>query len=210
MIPTVTLKQSLLSQGKFTEAEQIRVAPRPTTPDVNTGSGCHFWNMRGPCSFGNAGTRGYGVELNMAPGHQRGVDGVLAFDMNCDGRYDKRDVQRSNDMMKAAGNNFDFNQDGCTDRFEAIRGQRLRSRYSRLDQNSDGRLSGNEIHNSGGKIWIDRSGEGGIDSGELYSPLNINSASGLRRLDYVDPLCGTSQTTPMAFGINGNYCYPGR
>lgn len=168
--------------------------------DVYTGGGNHFWRERGHF-WGNQGTSGYGLNLNQQPGHQRGQDGVLVFDMNKDGKYDKKDVQNSNDLMKAAGGNYDFNNDGRTDFLERIRGSALRQQYNRMDTNRDGRLDTNELANAGGKVWVDHSRGGGVSQNELYSPYSIPGQDawgrqGSQRLDFVDPWRQQSHTSP--------------
>jgi hypothetical protein len=167
--------------------------------DIYTGGGNHFWRQRG--HFFGQGTAGYGLNLNQQPGHQRGQDGVLVFDMNRDGKYDKKDVQNSNDLMKAATGNYDFNNDGKVDLLERIRGNALRNQYRRMDTNRDGRLDTNELANAGGKVWVDHSRGGGVSQNELYSPYSVPGQDrwgrhGSQRLDFVDPFSRTSHTSP--------------
>ncbi len=166
--------------------------------DIHTGGGNHYWNRRGRWFTGH-GTRGYGINLNQRPGHQRGQDGVLVFDMNKDGKYDKRDVQNSNDLMKSATGNFDFNRDGRVDRAERIRGNRLRNQYRQM-AGRDGVLQTHEMSRAGGRVWIDSSKGGGVGRNELHSVYSVPSrdAYGNRttqRLDSVNPFSGTSRTT---------------
>lgn len=166
--------------------------------DIYTGRGNHRWNRRGRW-FSGFGTKGYGINLNQRAGHQRGKDGVLVFDMNRDGKYDKRDVQNSNDMMKSATGNYDFNGDGRIDRSERRRGGRLRRRYFRM-AGRDGVLQAHEMNRHGGKVWIDKSRGGGVGRNELHSVYRVPSrdAYGSRttqRLDFVDPFAGVSGTT---------------
>lgn len=166
-------------------------------PDQNVGSP---FPWRNGC-FGNQNGNGYVLDSNHNGKYDRGRDGVLVFDLNRDGRYDQRDVSNTNDLMKAAAGDYDFNNDGCVSQGERIRGAFLRQQYQQLDRNRDGRLDTHEISAGGGKVWVDRSREGGIGRDELHSPYNIPGrwfGEGSKRLDYVDPVWGngTSRNTP--------------
>jgi hypothetical protein len=143
-------------------------------------------------------TDGWAIDLNNNGRYDRGRDGVLVFDTNGDGRYDNRDVSSTNNMMKAAQGNYDFNGDGRVSRFERMQGQMLRCRYNRLDRNRDGRLDTNEIAAGGGKVWTDNNHNGRIGCGELHSPYRIPGGffePNGRRLDYVDPRWGSGTST---------------
>lgn len=167
-------------------------------PDQNVGSPFP-WRC---FPFGNNnGNNGYVLDSNHNGRYDRGRDGVLVFDLNRDGKYDQRDVSNTNDLMKAAAGNYDFNGDGHVSAGEKMRGAMLRSRYQQLDRNRDGRLDTWEIQAGGGKVWVDRSRGGGISENELHSPYNIPGrwfGEGSRRLDFVDPVWGngTSRNTP--------------
>lgn len=179
-----------------------------TSEDIRVGGGSHFWRERGHF-FGNSGTDGYGINLNQRPGHQRGQDGVLVFP-NPNGTYDRRAVQNSNDMMKAATGNYDFNNDGRTDLLERLRGRSLGNQYRQLDSDRDGRLSAHEIAAGGGQVWVDRSRDGRVNHHEMHSPFAVptNDAWGNRgtsRLDFVDPHCRTAHTTPNRPWFGGGY-----
>lgn len=182
--------------GHFHRPQQLQ----QNSTDIYTGRGNHHWNRRGNFWSGRGrGTSGYGLNLNQRAGHQRGQDGILVFDMNKDGKYDKRDVQNSNDMMKAATGNYDFNKDGKTDFFEKLRGRRLGAQYRKM-AGRDGVLQTHEMHRAGGKVWIDKSRGGGVGRNELHSVYRVPSrdAYGSRttqRLDFVDPFAGVSGTT---------------
>jgi hypothetical protein len=139
---------------------------------------------------------GYTLDLNGDGRYSRGVDGVLTFDMNGDGKYNRRDAINTNKMMQAAANRFDFDGDGRVSRGERAEGLALRSRFSRIDSSGDGRLSTQELARAGGKVWIDKSGGGGVQDSELHSVFQVPDAfKGGRpgRLDAVDPMAGTSR-----------------
>jgi hypothetical protein len=163
--------------------------------DVRTGGYNPTWR-RGCRRF--EPTRGYGIDLNKNGRFDRGKDGVLVFDMNRDGKYDKKDVSNTNKMMKAATGNFDFDGNGRVSPSERMMGQVLRRKFARLDRNRDGRLSAHEMNQAGGKVWIDRSKGGGVGKNELHSVYQIPSefiGGTTKTLDFVDPYCRTSGTS---------------
>lgn len=172
--------------------------PRPYFPGQNWHGNLPDQNV-GPrwrgCSpfFPQQNNNGFVIDQNNNGRYDRGRDGVLVFDMNRDGRYDQRDVSGTNDMMKAATGNYDFNNDGCVSFGERLRGAGLSNRYRQLDRNHDGRLETWEIQNGGGKVWVDKSRGGGISRNELYSPYNVpgNWWQGNQRVDSVSPWGGT-------------------
>jgi hypothetical protein len=134
--------------------------------------------------------------------------------MNKDGKYDKKDVQNSNDLMKAATGNYDFNNDGKIDFLERMRGRALQQQYQKMDTNRDGRLEAHEMNNAGGKVWIDSSRGGGVGRNELHSVYNVPGQDawgrqGSQRLDFVDPFRQTSHTSPNnpRWGGGGCGCY---
>ena len=146
---------------------------------------------------------GYVLDQNRNGRYDKGRDGVLAFDMNRDGRIDRKDINNTNNMMKAATGNYDLNGDGRTSFIERIQGNALRGQYSQLDRNRDGRLDTREIAAGGGQVWIDHSRGGGVSRNELYSPFNLPNSRGYgpsQRLDYVDPFSRHSHTSNNWYG----------
>jgi EF hand domain-containing protein len=185
------------------------------TPRPFDGSGCSWLNRdrryHGNLPDSNVGQRGWrcfpfvrhqrtdgwGIDLNNNGRYDRGRDGVLVFDTNRDGKYDKRDVSGTNAMMKAASGNYDFNGDGRVTCFERARGRALKNQFRQFDRNGNGRLESWEISQGGGKVWVDRSRNGKINCGELHSPYRL--PGGLfergRTLDHVDPVWGSRTST---------------
>lgn len=177
-----------------------------------------FRNGLGLLSF--RPTEGYTLDQNRNGRYDRGNDGVLVFDTNRDGKYNKSDVQSTNDMMRAARGDYDFNNDGKVGILEKMRGQSLRKQYQKLDKNRDGVLSTQEIQAGGGRVWKDSDRNGNISNHELHSAYRMPNSNGWgpsQRLDFVNPYNQTSHTSnnwgwnpPSPFGpCGGGSFYPG-
>lgn len=146
-------------------------------------------------------TRGYGLDLNGNGRYDRGTDGVLAFDLNRDGRIDDREVQESNERLKAFGGNYDLNGDGRVNFCERIRGERLRSEMQQMDRNRDGVLDAGEIDANGGRVCIDRDRDGHFGAWEQHSPYRFPTPGfGTGSLGYVDPHCSYSEVNQNPWG----------
>jgi hypothetical protein len=168
--------------------------------DHNLG-GFNRWRSHGlfgRSGLSNSNRGGYVLDFNRNGRYNKGQDGVLAFDMNRDGRIDRRDVNNSKRLMDAATGNFDFNRDGRVSRFERIKGRIYSRRFARMDRNRDGVLNAHEINRGGGKVWIDSSRGGGVGRNELHSVFNLPNSRGYgpsQRLDFVDPFSRSSHTS---------------
>lgn len=166
--------------------------------DARVGGGHLDW--RGGI-FGHLGYKpneGYAIDQNRNGQYDRGRDGVLVFDTNRDGKYDKKDVQNTNNMMQSVTGNYDFNNDGRVSLGERLQGAQHRARYRQLDTNRDGVLSAQEMAAGGGRVWVDSSRGGGVSNNELHSVYNIPNSQGWgpsQRLDYVNPYNQTSHTS---------------
>lgn len=150
-------------------------------PDATVGSqpGCWFFPRE---------TRGYGLDLNNNGRYDAGQDGVLAFDLNRDGRITNEEIEASRDRLKAFGGNYDFNNDGQVSFCERIKGQGLRQQMQGMDQDGDGRLSGWELQQGGGRVLVDRNRDGQFQPWESYSPNNFPTPGfGRGRINFVDP-----------------------
>ncbi len=143
-------------------------------------------------------TEGYALDFNRNGRYDRGRDGVLVFDTNRDGKYDKKDVQGTNNMMQSVTGNYDFNNDGRVSMGERLSGASLRRQYQQLDRNRDGVLSQQEMSAGGGRVWIDSSRGGGVSANELHS-VNSIPGGGIGRprqeVDFVNPFNRTSHTS---------------
>lgn len=132
--------------------------------------------------------RGYGIDLNHSGGYERGRDGVVAFDLNHDGKIDDKEIQDSNERLKAFGGNFDLNGNGKVTLCERIKGGQYQREMQGKDLNHDGKLDANELAQAGGRICIDRNRDGHTDPSEQYSPFNFPTGGfGRGSIGYVDP-----------------------
>lgn len=185
--------------------------------DAYVGGGNVGWRGGFFGGFGFQPNEGYALDQNRNGRYDRGRDGVLVFDTNRDGKYNKKDVQNTNNMMQSVSGNFDFNNDGRVSLAERLQGMGHRARYAQMDTNRDGVLDTREMAAAGGKVWVDHSRGGGVGRDELYSPYSMPNANGWgpsQRLDFVNPFSQTSHTSnnwgwnpqPNPWGGGG---YPG-
>jgi len=146
-------------------------------------------------------TRGYAVDLNNNGRYDRGQDGVLGMDLNHDGRVDNREIEQTNQRMKAFGGNYDLNGDGKVNFCERIQGRQMQQEMQGYDRNHDGRLDTNEFASAGGRVLIDHNRDGQFGRGEQYSPYSFPTPGfGAGSLGSVDPRFGTSVTGHTAWG----------
>ncbi|MGV8125506.1 MAG: hypothetical protein AB2L14_37655 [Candidatus Xenobiia bacterium LiM19] len=154
-------------------------------PDANVGERGNFW--------WHQDVKGYGIDMDGDGRYTRGRDGVLAFDQNHDGKIDRKEIEKSNQMMKAFGGDYDLNGDGNVSWWERMKGESLKKQMSRYDRDHDGRLNTSELSSAGAKVWIDRDGDGKAGTNETYSPYNFPTQYGQGSLGFVDPRYNYSQ-----------------
>lgn len=133
-------------------------------------------------------TKGYGLDFNNNGRYDAGQDGVLAFDLNRDGRITPNEIEQSRDRLKAFGGNYDFNNDGQVSFCERIKGRGLNKQMQGVDQDGDGRLSAWELQQGGGRVLVDRNRDGQFQPWESHSPYNFPTPGfGRGSLNFVDP-----------------------
>lgn len=149
-------------------------------PDATVGQNNFLWFQRPE--------KGYGIDLNGDGQYQAGQDGVLAFDTNKDGKLSKAEIEKSREMLKAFGGNYDFNNDGKVGFWERIKGNSYSNQMKKKDLDGDGRLSSWELNQAGAKVGIDYNGDGKMDQNETFGVNNFpTSWFGRGGIGYVDP-----------------------
>lgn len=153
-------------------------------PNANVGN-------HGFLGLGN--TKGFAIDNNNDGRYTRGQDGVLAMDLNRDGRVTPKEIEGSKERLNAMGGNFDLNGDGRTTICERSKGASYQREMQQYDTNHDGRLSGGEFANAGGRVLVDSNRDGKFQGHEQHSPFNFPTGGfGRGSLNYVDPFCGGS------------------
>lgn len=152
-------------------------------PDATVGKDRNCWFLDE--------TRGFGLDLNNNGRYDAGKDGVLAFDLNKDGKITNDEIEQSRDRLKAFGGDYDFNADGKVSFCEKLKGRALGKQMQGMDHDGDGRLSGAELAQGGGRVLIDRDQNGKFSPWESYSPHSFPTPGfGRGSLNYVDPRFG--------------------
>ncbi len=126
-----------------------------------------------PNWLGMGGQQGYGVDLNNNGRYDRGRDGVLAMDLNRDGKIDKSEIEGSRRRLMSMGGNYDFNGDGQVGLIERLQGGSYSREMSQYDQNRDGQLQPHEFSNAGGRVLIDSNRDGKSQPWEQHSPYSF-------------------------------------
>jgi hypothetical protein len=170
--------------------------PSPWPPQHQWNQG--HWNLPN-ANVGQHGflgletTNGYAIDLNNNGRYDRGKDGVLAMDLNRDGRITPQEIEESRARLNAMGGNYDVNGDGRTTVCERMQGERYRCEMQKYDTNRDGRLDANEYANAGGRVLVDQNRDGKFQPWENHSPFNFPTPGfGRGRLNFVDPFWGAS------------------
>jgi hypothetical protein len=171
--------------------------PQPTFPPHNP----YGWNQgHGNLPNANVGhhgflglatTNGYATDLNNNGRYDRGRDGVLAMDLNRDGRVSPKEIEESRQRLNALGGNYDLNGDGNTTICERMKGSGYRREMQQHDHDGDGRLNSHEFAQAGGRVLVDRNRDGKFQPWEQHSPHNFPTPGfGRGRLNYIDPFSG--------------------
>lgn len=134
--------------------------------------------------------KGYGIDLDGDGKFQGDRDGVLAFDVNKDGKIDQGEIAESRRRLNLmAGNDPDLKSPCKRHKAEAERSALLKQ----YDSDGDGKLNSYEISAAGGKVLVDSNRDGTFSSSEAQDVRNLRTAGGRFRLDEVDPRGNYSQ-----------------
>lgn len=143
--------------------------------------------------LGLCNTKGYAIDTNNDGRYTRGQDGVLAMDLNRDGRVTPQEIEGSRERLMSMGGNYDFNNDGRTTICERAKGSSYQREMRQYDSDGDGRLNAGEFARAGGRVLVDSNRDGKFQNWEQHSPFNFPTGGfGRGRLNYVDPFCGHS------------------
>lgn len=182
--------------------------PCPQPPWQQQAGNLPYAQVGNPGWFSN-GTQGYGVDLNGNGRYDRGQDGVLAMDLNRDGKVDKNEIEQSRKRLMAFGGNYDFNGDGRVGLFERIQGGALRGSMQQYDTNGDGQLQPWEFAQAGGRVLVDQNQNGNFGRGEQYSPYGFPTPGfGSGSLGTVNPFWNQTGVNRNG-GFGGGWGAPG-
>lgn len=142
-------------------------------------------------------TNGFALDTNGSGRYEAGQDGVLAMDLNRDGRISPQEIEKSRNLLNAFNGNFDINGDGRTTPCEQMQGRGMQGRARQmLDPTGDGRISAGEFANAGGRVLVDQNRDGKFQPWENSSPFNFPQPGfGRGRLNGIDPFWGSSNIT---------------
>lgn len=151
--------------------------------------------------FGLQPTQGYGLDLNNNGRYDRGQDGVLAFDLNRDGRVTPDEIEQSRQRLNSFGGNYDQNGDGHVSFCERLSGRRQQREMQGLDLDGDGRLSAYELARGGGRVLVDGNRDGRFQPWEQHSPFNFPTPGfGRGSINQVDPFWGGTSVHNHGWG----------
>ena len=139
-------------------------------------------------------TKGFALDLNGSGRYERGRDGVLAFDINRDGRTTPQEIEQSRNMLNSFGGNYDKNGDGRVTPCERAQGRATQDRVSQqYDLNHNGVLENFELARGGAHVLVDSNRDGKTQNWEQHSVYNFPvPGQGRGRLDFVDPYAGVN------------------
>lgn len=126
----------------------------------------------------NLATKGYGVDLDGDGKFQGDRDGVLAFDINKDGRIDQKEIAESRRRLKLiteGPRNGKGILQGLPDPKESRERAQLMKQY---DRDGDGKLNQYELRAAGAKMMVDSNGDGKFASNEAQDIRNVSTRSG--------------------------------
>ncbi|MCE7869953.1 hypothetical protein DYH09_06200 [bacterium CPR1] len=127
--------------------------------------------------------QGYALDFNNNGTFDRN-DGVLAFDLNKDGKMTAREIEQSRTMLKVFSGDSDLNGDGKVGGLEGMVAQKMREKFAeKYDRDGNGQLGQNELAQAGARVLSDTNGDGRFAQSEVYTTDNIllNTPAGPNR-----------------------------
>jgi hypothetical protein len=122
--------------------------------------------------------KGYGVDLDGDGQFQGNKDGILAFDVNRDGRIDDKEITESQRRLKLLtegpkkGNGIGGMVQYAKDSAERA------ALLKQYDKDGDGKLNNYELQSAGAKMLVDRNSDGQFTGDEAQNINNIRTRSG--------------------------------
>lgn len=153
---------------------------------------------------------GFTIDLN-GDGYRnsRGTDGVLAFDLNGNGRISKKEIRKSRRRLQyLTGTHKDLRSKSPCKR---ARAKRIRKKLlKRYDVNRDGRVSKFELQRKGARVLVDSNRNGRFESYESQSLGNIRTDAGSFRLNALSSRRGGASVTSFGHQPSwGHYSHHG-
>lgn len=112
-----------------------------------------FENVRATRTADTNQTRkGFGIDLNNDGRYNKETDGLLAFDLDGDGKYTSTDVETTQQYLRAMAGEEDLNGDGQVSFKERSDAHNMMKHFGSADLDQDGVLQGWEIAELGGMV----------------------------------------------------------
>ena len=142
---------------------------------------------------------GFGVDLNGDGRMNAGSDGVVAFDLNKDGRISKKEIRSSKGILKSlTGKASGLRSSSPCKRAKAKK--RRKKLLRRFDLNRDGKVSSFELQRKGARVLVDGNRNGRFESYESQSLGRIRTNSGTFRLNMLDTKPSRRGASVTSFG----------
>lgn len=145
-------------------------------------------------SSGKGARSGFMVDLDGNGRMQHGRDGVLAFDLNQDGRVSQKEIRKSKSQMEhLTGTHKDLKSKSPCKKAKA---EKYRKKLiKRYDVNRDGKVSNYEMKLKGGQMLVDTNLNGRYESHEAQGMDKANTFSGSFRLNMLGTKYGMNSVS---------------
>ncbi len=128
-------------------------------------------------NIGGKDVKGYGLDFNNNGQYDRN-DGVLAFDMNNDGKMTGKEIDESRAALDAFSGNKDLNHDGKVEWFEGAIADKMKAKFTeKYDRDGNGQLDGGELQAANARVLTDSNNDGKFEVNNANS-VNVNTPGG--------------------------------
>lgn len=143
-------------------------------------------------NIGGESVKGYGLDFNNNGQFDRN-DGVLAFDMNNDGKMTGKEISESRAALNAFSGNQDLNGDGKVSSLEAAVADKMKEKFGKqFDTDGNGQLDQNELQGANARVLTDANNDGKFEVNNANN-VQVNTPGGR----------GTGQITGVGNGQVG-------